>query len=1014
MSSAKFACLLLGAAIAGCSATPPQRTRHEAPAPVAARHVPSPDWRDQVIYFAMIDRFDDGDPGNNDLGAGEYDPTRNSHYSGGDLKGLERRLDYIRELGATTLWITPPVANQWWNPNRQYTGYHGYWTEHFKEVDRHYGTLADYQSLAEGLHRRGMYLVQDIVVNHTGNWFGYDEEFVAGDAVRGYVRYGEEGAGGTGHGVREERATHEPAGHVVNGSGACDRAPVRDHHPCPVPHAPCPALGQPPAPCPAVAPSQPPFHQNDPRDPAQRAADIYHWTPDIRDYQDPNQEANFQMAGLDDLNTENPEVRRALRDSYGYWIREVGVDGFRVDTAFYVPPDYFEDFVHADDPAAPGIDAVARSTGRDAFLNFGEGFALDAPYAEKSARKIDAYVRGEDGRPRLQGMLNFPLYGSLVDVFARGRPTAELAHRIESMVRVHANPHLMPSFIDNHDIDRFLAGGSEAALKQALLALLTLPGIPVIYYGTEQGFREPRAAMFAAGYGSGGRDHFDTSAPLYQFLQQAIALRRDHPVLSRGVPELLHSNRAGAGALAWRMRDGDEQLIVVMNTADETVLLDHLATGLAPGTQLDELFAIGASVGAGSTRDSRDEPARTAMSADGSFTAVLPARSAFVLQPMDAAADKAPGQGPDPRRCAASGGSGPCPDALPTIALDPTTTTTYGGDFELAGSAIGRTHLQLVVDGRLVDAQSVDVAADGRWFARVDTRAMLDPQLEHRLVAWDVDSGAVSEPMSFRVQRPWQQLANVADPLGDDHGHSGRYQYPTDPAFAQHRPNDIERVTVHGSGGALRVEVTMRNVLATWNPPNGFDHVAFNVYVELPAKPGTEAGPCRAELAPLPSTDVDHGRCSGASSALQRADGSGASSALPEQGKSACLPQGIRAMPLQFGDLPGDMRWHYRVRAHGWSNALFSAAGASATAEGTPVIPTATVATDAARRTVSFTLPSAALGNPATLAGARLYISTWDYDGGFRDLAAEPGPYTYGGGAPDQPRVMDEVLVRLP
>ena len=77
------------------------------------------------------------------------------------------------------------------------------------------------------------------------------------------------------------------------------------------------------------------------------------------------------------------------------------------------------------------------------------------------------------------------------------------------MMRVHRQPHLMPSFVDNHDVDRFLAGGSEAALKQALLAMLTLPGIPVIYYGTEQGFTLQRASMFAAGYGSGGRDHFD-------------------------------------------------------------------------------------------------------------------------------------------------------------------------------------------------------------------------------------------------------------------------------------------------------------------------------------------------------------------------------------------------------------------------------------------------------------------------------------------------------------------------
>ncbi|MFM8736541.1 MAG: alpha-amylase family glycosyl hydrolase, partial [Betaproteobacteria bacterium] len=82
-----------------------------APASSLKLHVPSPDWRDQVIYFVVTDRFADGNPRNNDQGAGEFDPRQPSRYSGGDLVGLRQRLDYIQGLGATTLWITPPVAN---------------------------------------------------------------------------------------------------------------------------------------------------------------------------------------------------------------------------------------------------------------------------------------------------------------------------------------------------------------------------------------------------------------------------------------------------------------------------------------------------------------------------------------------------------------------------------------------------------------------------------------------------------------------------------------------------------------------------------------------------------------------------------------------------------------------------------------------------------------------------------------------------------------------------------------
>ena len=218
-------------------------------------HVPSPDWRDQIIYFAMTDRFADGNPGNNDQGAGEYKPGSSAYFQGGDLQGLRERLGYVQGLGATALWITPPVLNQWWDGN--YGGYHGYWAQDFTKVDPHVGTLQDYRLLSDALHRRGMYLVQDIVVNHTGNYF--------------YIKPG-------------AKAGQEAQHWVVH-----------------------------PGSRPTSAPTQKPFDMNDARQAEHRAAGIYRWTTDITNYQDPHQLLNFQMGGLDDLNTENPVVRRALR-----------------------------------------------------------------------------------------------------------------------------------------------------------------------------------------------------------------------------------------------------------------------------------------------------------------------------------------------------------------------------------------------------------------------------------------------------------------------------------------------------------------------------------------------------------------------------------------------------------------------------------------------------------------------------------------------------------------------------
>ncbi len=829
-------------------------------------HVPSPDWRDQIIYFVLTDRFADGEPGNNDQGAGEFAAGQASRYNGGDLRGLLQRLDYVQGLGATALWITPPVANQWLDPSGNHAGYHGYWAEHFMRVDRHLGTLDDYRALARALHGRGMVLVQDIVLNHTGNYFSYRDRWRADDPAHGWEAH--------------------------------DRTP-------PVPR-----------------PSQAPFDRNDPRDPAQRAASVYHWTPDVADYTDPWQESNFQMSGLDDLNTENPVVLRALRRSYGHWIREVGVDAFRVDTAFYVPQRAVADFLHAQGAGAPGVLRVARATGRQRFHVFGEGFAIDKPLQDQAARRIESYMSGPDGRALLPGMLNFPLYAALGDVFARGRPTADLGHRIQAGQRLHARPHLMPGFLDNHDVDRFLAGGSTAALRQALLALMTLPGIPVIYYGTEQGFTQTRAAMFAAGWGSGGRDRFDITAPLYRDIAAMAALRKANRVLSRGVPTVLHTSAAGAGALAWRMHSGKQQALVVFNTAEHEVLLDNLDTGLAPGTVLQGAHGL----------DGR--PADQTVGLGGLLTMRLAPRSGQVFRPSAR------------RRPAAS-------QPVAAIRIDPLASVTVPGDFVVSGRAPGLRELKLVVDGDLQRAALVLPDAQGAWQARLDTASMVDAGVVHRVTAWA--QGLPAAPaQTFQVARPWQVVADVADPAGDDNGPAGHYVYPTDPSWGENRQMDLRRVRVATAGGALRLDLGMARLTRSWNPANGFDHVAFTVYIQLP------------------------GRDDGAS-----------------------------VMPLQHARLPEGMRWHLRLRVHGWSNAMFSHEGASAVHEGTPIAPGAGIEVDAATDTVSLVLPASVLGRLPTLAGARILVTTWDYDAGYRALGPEAASHAIGGGQADEPRLMD-------
>lgn len=126
------------------------------------------DWREQVIYLVMTDRFVNGDTDNDDLGpAGCYDPEEPRKYHGGDLEGLRSRLDYLVELGITTLWITPVYLQ---SPDR--CGYHGYWADFAVpddgEVSPTLGSLEELQGLADDLHARGMRLVLDMIVNHAG------------------------------------------------------------------------------------------------------------------------------------------------------------------------------------------------------------------------------------------------------------------------------------------------------------------------------------------------------------------------------------------------------------------------------------------------------------------------------------------------------------------------------------------------------------------------------------------------------------------------------------------------------------------------------------------------------------------------------------------------------------------------------------------------------------------------------------------------------------------------------
>ena len=130
------------------------------------------DFRNESIYFVMTDRFVDGDSGNNNIYGDEYKPGNLKYYQGGDFKGLMDNLDYIKDLGFTAIWITPPVMQppgRYMNLEGSYdaAGYHGYWGWDFSKIDPHLESQgASYSDLIAAVHAKGMKLIQDVVPNH--------------------------------------------------------------------------------------------------------------------------------------------------------------------------------------------------------------------------------------------------------------------------------------------------------------------------------------------------------------------------------------------------------------------------------------------------------------------------------------------------------------------------------------------------------------------------------------------------------------------------------------------------------------------------------------------------------------------------------------------------------------------------------------------------------------------------------------------------------------------------------
>ncbi len=451
---------------------------------------PSPaDWRDEFIYFLLVDRFD-----NNQKRLRPYtaaapkgrDPDQGKIFQGGNLKGIRRRLNYIKGLGASALWLSPVLQNR----AEKADSYHGYGIQNFLEVDPRFGSREDLQNLVRDAHARGMYVILDIILNHTGDNWAYPGDFPY---------------------------------YYSKQAGAFEFGFWRENDPTPGLQ-----LDD------AVWPEE-----------LQRP-ECYKRRGQIRNWNDPQEAIDGDFLSLKELDIRRADVLDALIKAYKHWIAVADIDGFRLDTVKHMESSATAIFCNA-------IREYARRIGKHNFFLFGEIVADDETLQRYLGRNSRIEGTNERF-PSLDAALDFPLYFLLEETIKGFLNPAELRERYERFKTRYADHgeagQYFVTFVDNHDqmsrpYRRFMHGNPFP--EQAMLAmgyLLTSHGVPCIYYGTEQGFdgggeddSYVRECMFGGRWGafdSTGRHFFRPSNPIYKSVARTAAIRRNEPALRYG------------------------------------------------------------------------------------------------------------------------------------------------------------------------------------------------------------------------------------------------------------------------------------------------------------------------------------------------------------------------------------------------------------------------------------------------------------------------------------------------
>ena len=504
------------------------------------------------IYFVMTDRFANGDTSNDEAGLSGfsavtgYDPTDIGYFHGGDLKGLTSKLDYIQGLGFNSIWITPPVKQRYVQGDS--AAYHGYWGLDFTTIDPHLGTEEDFKNFVSEAHKRGIKVIVDIVVNHTGDIIRYKGDVYSYSSISEYPY----------------KDCNKKKIDISKFIGKSNFPKL------------CAATSFP------VAPVIADKYKNVKAPAFLNDITNYHNRGDSTFEGESSTFGDF--FGLDDVFTEKPQVVAGWTKVWQDWITKFDIDGYRIDTAKHVNPEFWQAFL-------PAVLKTAAAAGKSYFPIYGEVWDTDPNYLSKFVTDY-----------KFPGVLDFAFQAAASKYATYGngeRDLLDLFNQDDLYTTATTSAYGLTTFLDNHDMGRigmFLQGNTDATpaqlVERANLAnalLIFLRGGATTYYGDEKGMtgtggdKAARQDMFPTQVvewqketriGSapiGTKSAFDVTNPIETNLAELQKLALSNPALRSGSQQLRYAND---GAFAVSRYANKQEYLVAFNGRDNEAKLN--------------------------------------------------------------------------------------------------------------------------------------------------------------------------------------------------------------------------------------------------------------------------------------------------------------------------------------------------------------------------------------------------------------------------------------------------------